>query len=203
MPASSAALAKARRSSNRVASGRLPCSTWSKSPIFIKSSAGGLGRSGNFRFGNLPLAGEEIEIAAFVGLPDMGGEHGPIAAEVAWGRLFPRRAAAVEFLLRDVQVDAPRRHVDLDRVAGLNERQWPAYEAFRRHMQDAGAVARPAHAPVRDAHHVAHARLHQLFRDREHAPFRHAGPPLGPAFLSTMTWSGVAARSSRSISRAM
>src|SRR5258707_6583278 len=183
MPASSAALAKARRSSNSVASGRLTCSTWSKRPIFIKSSAGGVGRSVNFRFGNLPLAGEEIEIAAFVGLPDMGGEHGPIAAKVAWRRLFPRRAAAIEFLLRDVQVDAPRRYVDLDHVAGLNERQWPAYEALRRHMQDAGAVARPAHAPVRDAHHVAHARLHQLFRDREHAPFRHAGTALGAGIL--------------------
>ena len=29
------------------------------------------------------------------------------------------------------------------------------------------------------------------------------GPPLGPAFLSTRTWSGVTSRSSRSISRAM
>src|SRR5262245_35542291 len=110
MPASSAALAKARRSSNRVASGRLPCSTWSKSPIFIKSSAGGVGRSVNFRLGNLPLAGEEIEIAAFVGLPDMGGEHGAVAAKVARRGLFPGRTAAVEFLLRDVQVNTPCRH---------------------------------------------------------------------------------------------
>src|SRR5262244_2156316 len=107
MPASSAALANVRRSSNRVASGRLPCSTWSKSPIFIKSSGGGVGRSVNFRFGNLPLAGEEIEIAAFVGLADMGGEHGAVAAKVARRGLFPGRAPAVEFLLRDVQVNAP------------------------------------------------------------------------------------------------
>src|SRR5262249_31984408 len=154
MPASSAALAKARRSSNRVASGRLPCSTWSKSPIFMKSSTGGMGQSVNFRLGNLPLAGEEIEIAAFVGLPDMGGKHGPVAAKIARRGLLPGRAAAVELLLRDVQMDAPRRHVHLDRVASLNERQGPAHEALRRHMQDAGAVARAAHAPVRDAHHV-------------------------------------------------
>src|SRR5215471_2772021 len=115
MPASSAALAKARRSSNRVASGRFPCSTWSKSPIFIKSSAGGVGRSVDFRLGNLPLAGQEIEIAAFVGLADMGGEHGAVAAKVARRGLFPGRAA-VELLLCDVQVDAPRRHVHLDRI---------------------------------------------------------------------------------------
>src|SRR5262249_8592207 len=117
MPASSAALANARRSSNRVASGRLPCSTWSKSRIFIKSSAGGVGRSVNCRCGNLRLAGEEIEIAAFVGLADMGGEHGAVAAQVAWRGRFPGRAAAVELLLRDVEVDAPRRHVHLDRIA--------------------------------------------------------------------------------------
>src|SRR5262249_59247066 len=99
MPASSAALAKARRSSNRVASGRFPCSTWSKSPIFIKSSADRAGRSVDFRLGNLPLAGEKIEIAAFVGLPDMGGEHGAVAAKVARRGLFPGPTAAGEVLL--------------------------------------------------------------------------------------------------------
>src|SRR5712692_10009732 len=114
MSASSAALAKARRSSNRVASGRSPRSTWSKSPIFIKSSAGG-GRSVNFRLGNLPLAGAEVEIAAFIGLADMGGEHGAVAAKVTWRGLFPDRTTAVELLLCDVQMDAARRHVHLDR----------------------------------------------------------------------------------------
>src|SRR5262245_59618159 len=49
------------------------------------------GASVDFRLGNLPLAGEEIEIAAFVGLPDMGGEHGAVAAKVAWRGLFPGR----------------------------------------------------------------------------------------------------------------
>src|SRR5213596_1319376 len=136
MPASSAACANARRSSNRVASGRLPCSTWSKSPIFIKSSAGGRRRSVDFRFGNLPLAGEEIEVAAFVGLPDMGGEHGAIAAGVARRGLLPGCAAAIELFLGDVEMDAPRRHVQLDRVAGFYEGQWATDKTFRRHMQD-------------------------------------------------------------------
>ena len=45
-------------------------------------------------------------------------------------------------------------------------------------MQDAGAVARAAHARIGDAHHVAHALLQQLLRDRQHAPFRHAGAAL-------------------------
>src|SRR5262249_59894990 len=98
---------------------------------FHQVLAGGVKRSVNLRFGNLPLAGEEIEIAAFVGLADMGGEHGAVAAQVAWSGRFPGRTAAVELLLREVEVDAPRRHVHLDRIAGLHERQWPTHEALR------------------------------------------------------------------------
>ncbi len=45
-------------------------------------------------------------------------------------------------------------------------------------MQDAGAVARPAHAGVGEAQHVAMARLQQRLRHRQHAPFRHAGAAL-------------------------
>src|SRR5262252_6815472 len=70
---------------------------------FHQVLAGGVKRSVNLRFGNLPLAGEEIEIAAFVGLADMGGEHGAVAAQVAWSGRFPGRTAAVELLLRDVE----------------------------------------------------------------------------------------------------
>src|SRR5262249_62269878 len=110
MLASSAALAKARRSSNRVASGRFPCSTWSKSPIFIKSSAGQVGRSMDFRLGNLPLAGEEIEIAAFVGLADMGGENGAVAAKVARRGVFSGRAAAGGVLPPGGAGDSAGRH---------------------------------------------------------------------------------------------
>src|SRR6478735_319339 len=209
MPASSAACANVSRSSNRVASGRSASSTWSKSPNFMDPRLGRLGRCQggrslvNFRLGNLPRAGEEIEVAAFVSLADMSGEHGPIAAQVAWWRRLPSRLATSEFFLADIQMNAARRHVDLDGITGAHERQRPADEALRRHMKNTGAVAGAAHAPVRDPHHVTHARLHQFLGDRKHAPFRHAGPPLGPAFFSTMTWSGVTARSSRSTSRAM
>jgi hypothetical protein len=80
-------------------------------------------------------------------------------------------------------MDTARRHVDLDGVAGAHECQRPADEAFRRHMQDAGAVAGAAHASVRDAHHVAHARLNQFLGDRKHAPFRHAWAALGAGIL--------------------
>ena len=42
-------------------------------------------------------------------------------------------------------------------------------------MQNAGAVARAAHTRIGNAQHVANALLHQLLRDRQHAPFGHAG----------------------------
>ena len=69
--------------------------------------------------------------------------------------------------------------------------QRPADAAFRAYMQHAGAVARAAHARIGDAHHVANARLEQLLRDRQHAPFRHARCADRPASCSTSTLSGV------------
>jgi len=37
--------------------------------------------------------------------------------------------------------------------------------------------------PSEDADHVTHPGSHQLLRNREHAPFRHAGPALGTGVL--------------------
>ena len=64
--------------------------------------------------------------------------------------------------------------VELDEVAVAHERERAADERLRRDVQHARAVARAAHARVGDAHHVAHALLQQLLRDRQHAPFGHA-----------------------------
>jgi hypothetical protein len=71
-------------------------------------------------------------------------------------------------------MDAARGDVDLDLVAGLHEGKRTADKALRRHMQNAGAVAGAAHARVGNAHHVAHPGFHELLRNRQHAPFRHA-----------------------------
>ena len=51
---------------------------------------------------------QEIEVAALVGLADMLGKHGAITAQVARRRRAPGGAAAGEFLVGDVQVDAAR-----------------------------------------------------------------------------------------------
>src|SRR5262249_20885364 len=138
----------------------------------------GWGRSVNFRLGNLPLAGEEIEIAAFVGLPDMGGEHGTVAAKVAWRGLFPGRAAAVEFLLSDVEADGPRRPGHLDRVAGVHEWPWPGHGGLPRPMQGAGGGARAGYWPGPDGPPCAPGRLAQVFPGWEDCPPRHGGTGL-------------------------
>src|SRR3974390_1651875 len=106
MPASSAALAKVSRSSNRVASGLPACSTGAHNPTFM--------RSVDLRLGNSSLAGEEIEIAALISLPNMGAIHGAIAAWIAGRRLLPARAPAVKLLSRNVQMDAARSDIHFD-----------------------------------------------------------------------------------------
>ena len=137
----------------------------------------------NFRLRDRPAGPQEIEIAALVGLADVLGEHRAVAARIFRRRRLPGGLAAGQFLVADVQMDAALVDVDLDLVAGLHEGERAADEAFRRDMQDAGAVAGAAHAAVGDADHVAHALPQQPLGDRQHAPFRHAGAALRAGVL--------------------
>src|SRR3954463_16229881 len=121
---------------------------------------------------------QEVEVAAVIGLLDVLGEHPAIAAlEAALGRL-PVGAALFELGFRDLEIYGAGGNVERDAVAVPDQRQRTADVRLGRDMQDAGAVAGAAHARVRDAHHVANALLHELGRDRQHAPFRHAWPAL-------------------------
>src|SRR5262245_1090650 len=89
---------------------------------------------------------QKIEIASFIGLPDMGRVHRSVTALVARRRRSPGAAAARELFVGGLEMDAPRTGVDLDLVARLNESERPTHVAFGRHMQDARAVAGAAHA---------------------------------------------------------
>ncbi len=104
----------------------------------------------------------------------MLGEQAPVAACVARRRLPPCRAAPVELLIAHLHAQAPSGDVELDDVAVAHQSERTADKGFRRDMQDAGAVARAAHARVGDANHVADALGQHLFRDRQLTPFRHA-----------------------------
>jgi hypothetical protein len=83
-------------------------------------------------------------------------------------------------------------------VAGLQQRQRAADIGFRRDMQDAGAVAGAAHARVGQRTMSRYALLHQLLRDRQHAPFRHARPALRAGIAQHQHVVGVTSRLSSS-----
>src|SRR3954462_3581958 len=117
---------------------------------------------------------EEVEVAAVIGLLDVLGEHPAIAALEAALGLLPGGAALVELGLRHIKIDGAGSDIERDAVAVPHQRQRSADIRLRSDVQNAGAVAGAAHARIGDAHHVADALLHELGRDRQHAPFRHA-----------------------------
>ena len=80
----------------------------------------------------------------------------------------------LEFVGRDVQVEAAVGDVEGDLVAGLDEGEWAAGEGLGRDVEDAGSVGGAGHAGVGDPDHVSDAGLQQLLGDREHSPLRHA-----------------------------
>src|SRR5258707_123987 len=84
---------------------------------------------------------EEIEIAALVGLFDVPRNHPAIAALESALRLLPIGAAFGELGLGHIEVDGAGGDIQRDAVAILHQRQRAADIGFRRHMQDAGAVA--------------------------------------------------------------
>src|SRR5579871_5497046 len=65
---------------------------------------------------------EEIEVAAFIGLPDVPREHPAIAAFKPRLRLLPFGAALLQLRFTDVQIDAARGDVEGDLVAILHQR---------------------------------------------------------------------------------
>src|SRR2546430_11667097 len=127
----------------------------------------------NLRLRRRRSALEKIEIAALVGLCDMALVERTVAALVARLGLLPRGAAARELGVAYFQLQTAIRYVELDQVAGADQRERPADEGYRRDVQYASAVARPAHPRIGDPHHVTHALLQQLSGHRQLVPFQH------------------------------
>ena len=71
-------------------------------------------------------SGEEVEVAAFVGLGRVPDEDRPVPAPVIRSRRLPRGAAVFEIGFIDQQREAPVRDVELDEVACFDKRQWSA-----------------------------------------------------------------------------
>src|SRR5258708_537908 len=127
-------------------------------------------RSVDLGLGDLGGALEEIEVAAFVGLADMLREQRAVAAPVSGRRRFPFAFSALQFGFIHLERKPTARHVELDQIAALHQRERATDVAFGGNVQHAGAVGSPAHARVGDAHHVAHALLQEFFGNRQLTP---------------------------------
>src|SRR6478752_2800399 len=87
----------------------------------------------------LPEPGlQEIEVAAFIGLLDVPGEHPAIATLVTRLRRLPCGATLCELGLRYIEIDGAGIDIQRDLVAVAHQRQRSAYIGLRRDVQDAG-----------------------------------------------------------------
>src|SRR5215472_1998313 len=100
----------------------------------------------DFRLGDTLGALEEIEVAAFVGLPRVLGEHLVIAARVVARRRLVSLDAVGNLGVAQRDVDRALFYIDRDHVAGAHGSERAANRRLRGDVQDAGPIARTAHA---------------------------------------------------------
>src|SRR5664279_655725 len=118
---------------------------------------------------------ENLEVTAPVRLHDVLVEEGTPAPFESRRRLCPGLTACRQFIRADDQLEPSAGHVEFDDVAVTDQGERPAYEGLRCDVEDRRSVARPAHTRVTYPDHVAHAKLNQFVRHREHSPFGHPG----------------------------
>jgi len=126
-------------------------------------------------------AGEEIEVAARVGLLDMLGVKPGPAPRGGPRRRGPRGAAGRELVVWDVEGKRAVRDVERDPVAGADQGQGAADRRLWCHVQEHGAICGAGHPAVANPHDIADAALEQLGGERDVGGLRHAGVALRPA----------------------
>src|SRR2546426_5820598 len=99
-------------------------------------------------FGSRSGAFQKIKIAAFVSLADVLREERAVAALELARRGFPGAPALHHLRVVDHELQPAARHVELDRIAGLHQRERPADPGFGRDVEHATAICRSAHARV-------------------------------------------------------
>src|SRR2546422_3212538 len=95
-------------------------------------------------FGSRSGAFQKIKIAAFVSLADVLREERAVAALELARRGFPRALALHHLCVVDQDLQAAARHIELDRVAGPDERERPADPGLGRDVEHAAAVCSSA-----------------------------------------------------------
>ena len=83
--------------------------------------SGALKNSGFFNRSAI-IGTEEVEVAAFVGLADMVGEHVAVTAFVAHRRRRPGLAPNFHFSVGNVERQGAVLHIDGNHVAGIHQR---------------------------------------------------------------------------------
>ena len=122
-----------------------------------------------------PVVAKDAEVTALVGLENMLQKQGSVAAAVLWLRQSSLRQAAVDLRLRQVEIESASLDVEDDRVTILHDEERPTYRRLGRHVKDDRSKCSPAHPSIGDPHHVGHATLEELRRDRDLSPFGHSG----------------------------
>src|SRR5579862_9210188 len=112
--------------------------------------------------GGARAADEKVEIDATVGLLHRIAVE-PYPAAMRMGRRgFPLRAALREFVVRHVEMQAPRVHVELDEIAIAYERERTAGGGFRCRVKHDRSICSARHPRIGDPHHVGDAALQDL-----------------------------------------
>src|SRR5690349_19706100 len=100
-------------------------------------------------YGRAAAADEEIQIGSLVSLLHVLDIKLVVTALRRLGRL-PGGATLRALSLAHIEMQSARRHIELDDVAGLHERERSASRRLGRHVQNHGAIRRAAHACIRD-----------------------------------------------------
>src|SRR2546422_845933 len=82
-----------------------------------------MARAGRLLRSDGPAAAQHVEVPPCVRLEHVIEVDPAVAADEVWRRRRPRRAAPRELLVAHAERERPLRHVELDRVAGADERE--------------------------------------------------------------------------------
>src|SRR3954470_885328 len=130
-------------------------------------------RSRRPRNAHCNLRREKIEVTPAVRLLHGVEKELAITALVERVRLrrLPLLAARCKLGFVDEKLELALRHVETDPIAVLHQRKRAADGRFGCDVQDDRSESGAAHARVRNSHHVFHALLSELLRDRYIAGF--------------------------------
>src|SRR6266508_6895934 len=120
--------------------------------------------SAGIGFRGLAPRGEEVEVAALIGLGDVRRVQRAVPARVPGRWRGPCGAAPGQLRRGYLQFEPALLDVEADGVAVAHQRQRPTHMRLGSDVQDAGAIAGTGHPRVGDPDHVPDAAFEQPVR---------------------------------------